>query len=106
MVFFLVLGLLIGAITIIFALQNVAIISVLFFTWQVSGSLSIILLIAMLSGVLICVLVGIPSVIKTHMEFSELKRKNKQLEDENTTYRRTTENAIRSVELNQSDSII
>ena len=88
MLFFLILGLLLGAGAIVFALQNVDIITVTFFAWQVQGSLSLVILLALAAGVLVCILVSIPEVIKTHIEFSVLHRLNKKLEDENASYKR------------------
>jgi len=88
MLFFLILGLLLGALTVVFALQNITTISVVFLAWQLSGSLALILLLAVASGVLICLLISIPEVIKTHIEFSVLKKQNKALADENASYKR------------------
>ena len=88
MLFFLILGLLLGAAAIIFALQNFTIITVTFFSWQMQGSLSLILLLAIAAGVLVCILVSIPEVIRTHIDFSVLKKINKKLEDENASYKR------------------
>ncbi len=88
MLLFLILGLIIGAGAIIFALQNVSIITVTFFSWQLQGSLSLILLLAIATGVLVCILVSIPEVIRTNINFSVLKKINKKLEDENASYKR------------------
>lgn len=93
MLFFLVLGLLLGAVTVIFALQNIVTISINFLVWQTEGSLALMLLLAMLSGVLICALVSIPEVIKTQSAFSELKKANKRLEDENAHLRQIAASA-------------
>jgi lipopolysaccharide assembly protein A len=82
MLFFLIIGLLLGAVAVIFALQNITTISVTFFTWQVDGSLALILMLAIVAGVLISILVSIPEVIRTHMRISGLKKQNKKLEDE------------------------
>ncbi len=84
----LVLGLLLGVASIVFALQNVAVITVTFFTWQIQGSLSFILLSAIAAGVIICLLISIPEVINSYVEFSVLKKINKKLEDENASYKR------------------
>ncbi len=74
--------------TVVFALQNIAIIDVMFFNWHLQGSLSLILLLAVASGVLICILLSIPEVIKTHVEFAGLKRHIRKLEDDNASYKR------------------
>lgn len=74
MIVFLILGLILGALSVVFALQNVMPITVTFFVWQVEGSLALILLLALLTGVIICGLMSIPEVIRNHMRFKTLKK--------------------------------
>lgn len=88
MLFFLIVGLLLGVAAVIFVLQNTAIVSVTFFAWQLQGSLSLILLVAIAVGVMICILLSVPEVIKTHIEFSVLKKQNRKLEEDNASYKR------------------
>lgn len=79
----LILGLLIGALLVIFALQNIVAVSVTFLIWQIDGSLALILILALLAGFLMSVFLSIPEIVKTRAEFAELNKRNKQLEDEN-----------------------
>lgn len=95
MLFFLIVGLLLGATTIIFALQNISLITVVFFNWQIHGSSSLILLSAFASGVLVCVLVSIPEFFNNHMEFTMLKRTIKKLEEDNASYKRIVEDVAK-----------
>ncbi len=81
MLLFLILGLLIGALAVIFALQNVAVITVTFLVWQVTGSLAVVLLIAMVAGMVMSILVSVPEVIKDQMKIREL---NKRLAEKDT----------------------
>ena len=74
MIIFLVLGLILGALSVVFALQNVVPITITFFVWQIEGSLALILLLAVLTGVLICGLLSIPEVIRNHLRFKALKK--------------------------------
>jgi len=87
MLLFLIIGVLLGATAVIFALQNVTVITVAFFSWQMQGSLSVILLVAMASGVLVCLLISIPEIIKSYIKFSVLKKQVKKLEGEVATYK-------------------
>ncbi|MES2623158.1 MAG: lipopolysaccharide assembly protein LapA domain-containing protein [Patescibacteria group bacterium] len=80
MIIFLILGLILGALSVIFALQNVIPITVTFFAWQLQGSLSLILLLAVLAGVMICGLLSVPEVIRNHIRFTTLKNQKKDLE--------------------------
>jgi uncharacterized integral membrane protein len=82
MIIFLILGLILGGLSVIFALQNVIPVTVTFFAWQMQGSLSLILLLAVLSGVMICGLLSVPEVIRNHMRFTTLKNQKKELEKE------------------------
>ena len=78
MFLFLILGVLLGAVTVVFALQNITTITVTFLAWELTGSLSLILLLAVATGALICLLMSIPEVIKSHIEFSALKKINRE----------------------------
>jgi uncharacterized integral membrane protein len=80
MVFFLILGALLGAISVVFVLQNITPITVTFFTWHIDGSLSIVLFLALLSGMLVTILLLVPGFIRDEWRFGSLKKQNKDLE--------------------------
>jgi putative membrane protein len=82
MILFLILGVLLGAVSIIFILQNVEPVTVAFFSYQLSGSMALILFLALFSGIIITVLILLPSFIKDAFALSRLRRQNKNLEDE------------------------
>ena len=82
MIFFLILGVLIGALSIIFVLQNVAPITVAFFTYQLHGSLSVILFLAVITGMLITILILLPSFVRDELRVNRLKKQNQDLADE------------------------
>ncbi len=78
----LVLGLLLGAASIVFALQNITTITVSFFSWQFEGSLALILLLAVGVGSLITWLVLLPDIITRSFQLSALKREGNRLQEE------------------------
>jgi len=82
MIILFILGLLLGAVSVIFALQNVAIITVNFFSWQLTGSLALILSLAMFAGLLVATLLVVPESIKNYFRYRKLEKKNKDLEEE------------------------
>jgi uncharacterized integral membrane protein len=82
MLLFLILGLLLGAASVIFALQNVIPVTVSFFSWQIQGSLSLVILAAVLTGVLTCLFFTIPEMIANHFRFRSMRKENKALADE------------------------
>lgn len=85
MIFFLFLGAILGAGFIIFVLQNVSPITVTFFAYHLSGSLSVILLLSLIAGMLITVLILLPSFIRDEFRVSKLKKQNEDLANELAT---------------------
>lgn len=77
-----ILGILLGVVAVFFALQNVAIITVSFFSWQLTGSLALILSVAMLMGVLVTALLLLPESISSYFKYRSLKKSYKKLEEE------------------------
>jgi len=76
------LGIVLGAISVIFALQNVTMITVTFFSWQIEGSLALLLLLAVFMGILITLLAVLPESIRGHTRYKNLEKENKRLEEE------------------------
>jgi len=81
----LIVGIILGAITVVFALQNVVPITVVFLSWQINGSLALILVLAVLLGAVICALFSIPELIDIRMKLIEARELNKKLELEKNT---------------------
>lgn len=82
MIILFAIGVLLGAVSVIFALQNIAVITVTFFTWHLTGSLALILLLAITSGVLVALLLLLPEFISSHFRYKNLERENRRLADE------------------------
>ena len=82
MITFFILGLLLGGVAVIFSLQNVAVITVTFFYWQLTGPLAVILISAILSGILITLLILLPESINNYFKYQSLKKEIQKLEEE------------------------
>ena len=82
MIILLILGVLLGAVAVIFSLQNVAIITVTFFSWSLTGSLALILLLAISSGIITTLLLLLPEFISGFFRYRILKKENAQLQEE------------------------
>lgn len=82
MIIFFILGLVLGALVVIFAFQNSDIISVAFMGWQLDGSLSIILALSVLTGILIAFLLTLPKLISNYFQYRSLRKKNEELQEE------------------------
>jgi len=79
---FLILALLVAIAAVVFALQNIAPVTITFFLWQYAGSLALILLLALGLGVLITILASIPAMLKRRMEITSQKKTIEHLERE------------------------
>lgn len=82
MIFFLIIGFVLGAAVIVFALQNTDIVSLIFLGWQFESSLALVILLAITSGVAISALVSIPSAIANGMRMMALRKENTNLRKE------------------------
>ena len=82
MIILFILGLLLGAFAVVFALQNTAVITVTFFSWHLTGSLSLILSLALICGLMIAALLVLPESISNYFKYKKLKRENRKLADE------------------------
>jgi|GEM_PF-1092942 len=82
MIILFILGLVLGGVAVIFALQNIEVITVSFFSWQFSGSLSVILSVAVAAGVLASLLIILPESIGNYFKYKSLKNENEKLTEE------------------------
>lgn len=81
MFIFLIIGILVGAIIIIFAIQNIAVVSVTFLVWQFEGSLALILVLAVAAGMVLSSLLSIPLRMKRRAELVDLKKREEVLSE-------------------------
>lgn len=84
MFIFLILGAIIGALSVVFVAQNTMPISVTFLSWEIEGSLAVILTITFVGGVLMTALFSIPGLISDWIESARLRRRIRSLEEELT----------------------
>jgi uncharacterized integral membrane protein len=77
-----IIGLLLGALAVVFALQNIAVITVTFFSWQLTGSLALVLLLAVSTGVLIAIFLLLPEFVGSYFKYKNLKKENRQLTED------------------------
>ena len=97
MIILFILGLLLGGISVIFALQNVLVVTVTFFDWQLTGPLSVILISAIISGILMTLLLLLPESISSYFKSRSSKKEIERLREEirkqkeKTVFARNTE---------------
>jgi len=82
MIILFILGLVLGGVAVIFALQNIEVVTVSFFSWQFSGSLSVILSLAVIAGALATLLIVLPESISNYFKYRSLKNENEKLAED------------------------
>lgn len=82
MIILFIIGLLLGGVAVMFALQNISIITVSFFSWELTGSLAFILMLAIASGVLVTLLLVLPGSIDSLLKNRKLRKEVERLNDE------------------------
>jgi putative membrane protein len=94
---FVIIALLISIIAVVFALQNLAAVTVSFFIWSIHGSLALVLLVSMAAGVLISLLASLPGLIRARWTVSAQRKKLATLETESSGYKKRAETAEKDV---------
>ncbi len=77
-----ILGLLLGGVAVVFALQNTEIITVAFYGWSLTGSLSVIIALSIGTGAAITLLLLLPESINNYFRHRKLRNENQRLEEE------------------------
>ncbi|MBP7831940.1 MAG: LapA family protein [Candidatus Pacebacteria bacterium] len=77
-----IIGLLLGAVMVVFVLQNTAPVAVSFFGWHYDGSLALFLLIAIVGGMLVSALISLPEIVSKNFRLSKLAKHNRELSNE------------------------
>jgi|GEM_PF-496427 len=80
MIFLVIAGLLMAILAVLFAFQNAEIVTIDFGSWQFEQSLAIILIITLGIGIIISLLLSVPTILKRGWQNSNLQKKNVQLE--------------------------
>ncbi len=94
---FIIIALVIAIIAVIFALQNLATITVSFLFWSIHGSLALVLLVTLLVGVLISLLASLPQLVRHRWTASSRKKKITALETELSMFKQKTEGAEKDI---------
>lgn len=82
MIIFLIFGLIITVIAVVAALQNTDLVTVTFFSGSLTGSIAILLLSSLLIGVIITLLLILPSTLKGYFRYRKLKNEVNKLTEE------------------------
>lgn len=102
MIFSLILGAILGAISVIFILENTSLVTITFLSWQFDGSLALVLLLTMLSGVVITLLLLLPSFIRDTFYLSTIQKQKREADDELAEARLKLANAEAASQANKT----
>ncbi|SLM18139.1 exported hypothetical protein [uncultured spirochete] len=81
-IFYIVLLIVVGIVAVVFAGQNSTPITVAFFGWSTNASMSLVLVITLAAGILLGVLLLLPSVWKRTHALSAQKKKTREAENQ------------------------
>ncbi len=82
MIILFILGILLGSVVVIFSLQNATTIVVTFFSWTLTGSLALVLLLTFASGILIALLLLMPEFFTNYFRNRLLRKENTKIAEE------------------------
>lgn len=100
---YLILALVLAIIAVIFALQNTAAVTISFFAWEAGGSLSLVVLVTLVIGVLVGWLFVTPSLIKGSFQGSSQRKRIAALEKEVSEYKASLEKLQTQVKTLQAE---
>ncbi len=83
----LIVGMVLGGLSVIFALQNVGSVSVSLLAWQVQAPIALVLLATAVSGVLAATLAILPRMIRDEFIIASQKRQLREAHEENAKHR-------------------
>lgn len=98
MILSLILGFLLGVAALLFALQNTAVVELSFMGWQFESSLALLILMAFAAGIIVSLLVSIPSAVKDSFRIMSLKKENRKLVDEVNAHRQANQTVVTVVD--------
>lgn len=79
---FLIIGLLLGGLVVVFSVQNLENITVTFMVWHIEAPVALIVVLAIAVGMIISTLLSLSGVMKRGSQISKLKNKTEVLSDE------------------------
>jgi lipopolysaccharide assembly protein A len=102
MIIFVIIGLVLGAVAVVFALQNTVAITVTFLLWQFNASLAVVLVLAILSGMIASFLVSIPEIVGDYFKFKNVLQEKQRLQQELDSYKEMVINLNAQILANSS----
>ncbi len=93
MLIFVILALLLALLAVVFALQNTGAVTITFLFWNFTGSLALVLIIALAAGILISFLAYLPSLIRGQLSGRRMRKHASELESDLATHKQRLQEA-------------
>jgi putative membrane protein len=95
---FVFLALIIAVIAVIFALQNTLVVTVSFLFWKFTGSLALVLLMALAAGALVSFLASLPALVRSQWSQRSLRKRAAELESNLNEHKQRLDEAQRKLD--------
>ncbi len=93
MILFLPLGFILGALAILFIIENNTLVALTFFGYGFESSIALVVILALLVGIVFTLFMSIPGIIGNMMKVASLRKENRQLREEAESYKQTAQAA-------------
>ena len=93
MILALILGFILGAVAILFILENNAVVALSFMQWQFETTIALVVILSILFGILLSLLMILPGAIGNSFRMRRLRKHNEALAHEAEAQRRVAETA-------------
>ncbi len=93
MLIFVILALLLALLAVVFALQNTGAVTITFLFWNFTGSLALVLIIALAAGLLISFLAYLPSLIRGQLSTRKMRKHASELESDLAAHKQRLQEA-------------
>ncbi len=93
MLVFIILALLLALLAVIFALQNTGTVTIYILFWQFTGSLALVLIVAVAAGMLVSFLAYLPTLLRGNWSARNLRKHTTELESDLAAHKQRLEEA-------------
>ena len=104
MVILVIAGLVMAVVAVLFAFQNAAVVAINFGTWEFEQSLAIVLICTLGLGIIISLMLSLPTILKRNWQVAKYKRKLDELQTQLQSQNQTTQQLQQSDLVKQSAS--
>lgn len=101
MILALILGFILGAVAILFILENNTVVALTFMQWQFETTIALVVILSILVGIILSLLMVLPSAIGSSFRMRRLRKHNERLAHEAETQRQVADQATEQLAATQ-----